>query len=103
MGSSGINTKFKSNSNESTYLSASSLSSLTVKTAVNQAAIGIADTSSSDRESLVEESEGTPEQVVEKPRLGIIDRSCSACRGRHVIHSCRKRSLPIYHEEVART
>mmetsp|Transcript_54662 Transcript_54662/g.61884 ORF Transcript_54662/g.61884 Transcript_54662/m.61884 type:complete len:798 (-) Transcript_54662:270-2663(-) len=98
-----VNAKFKSNSNESTYLSASSLSSLTVKTAVNQAAIGIADTSSSDRESLVEESEGTPEQVVEKPILGTIDRSCSACRGRHVIHSCRKRSLPIDHEEVART
>jgi hypothetical protein len=84
--------------NESTYLSASSLSSLAAKTAVNQVATGTAESLSSDRES----SDDTEEEVVEKPILGIIDRSCSACRGRNVIHSCGRRSLPIDYEEVAR-
>ena len=92
-------TKFRRNgNNESAYLSASSLSSLVEKTAVNQVATGTAESLSSDRES----SDGTEEEVVEKPILGIIDKSCSACRGRNVIHSCGKRSLPIDYEEVAR-
>jgi hypothetical protein len=82
----------------STYLSSSSLSLLGVKNEDNQVVSAV----SSDRGSVVEGSECMTETAVEKSKLGIIDKSCSACRGRHVIHSCGKRSLPIDYEEIAR-
>lgn len=37
-----------------------------------------------------------------QPNNSVVDRSCSACRGRLVIHSCGRRSLPIDYEEIAR-
>jgi len=82
----------------STYLNSSSLSLLGVKNEDNQVVSAV----SSERGSVVEGSECMTETVVEKSKLGIIDQCCSACRGRHVIHSCGKRSLPIDYEELAR-
>lgn len=82
----------------STYLNSSSLSLLGVKKEDNQVVSAV----SSERGSVVEGSECITESIVEKFKLGIIDQSCSACRGRHVIHSCGKRSLPIDYEELAR-
>ncbi|VEU40155.1 unnamed protein product [Pseudo-nitzschia multistriata] len=40
----------------------------------------------------------------EAPSLsaGVVEASCSACRGRQVLHSCGRRSLPIDYEEIAR-
>lgn len=32
----------------------------------------------------------------------IVDKTCSACRGRHVIHMCGRRSLPIDYDEIAK-
>jgi len=82
---------------ESAYLSSSSLSLLGVINEDNQVISAL----SSDRGSAVEGSE-MMESAVEKSQFGIFDKSCSACRGRHVIHSCGKRSLPIDYEEIAR-
>lgn len=50
----------------------------------------------------VEGLECMTEADVEKSKLKIVDKSCSACRGRLVIHTCGKRSLPIDYEEIAR-
>jgi len=110
----GVEVKHQGNGHGSAYLSASSLSSwaadhpakpsvpapgLPLNNLYNHGT-GTAEslTASSDRGS-VEESEGlsaTTEQGGQR------ERTCSACRGRHVIHSCGKRALPIDYDEVAK-
>jgi len=82
----------------SAYLNSSSLSLLGVKNDDNQVVSAL----SSERGSAAEGSEIMCETTTEKSKLVIIDRSCSACRGRLVIHSCGKRSLPIDYEAVAK-
>ena len=82
----------------STYLNSSSLSLLGVRNDDNQVVSAL----SSERGSQAEGSETLAETTVEKSKLDIIDKSCSACRGRLVIHTCGKRSLPIDYEEIAR-
>jgi hypothetical protein len=83
---------------ESAYLNSSSFSLLGVKNEDNQVVSAL----SSDRGSAVEGSECMSEIASEKSKTGTFSKLCSACRGRHVIHSCGKRSLPIDHEEIAR-
>jgi len=83
---------------ESAYLNSSSLSLLGVKNEDNQVVSAL----SSDRGSAVEGSECMTESAIEKSKTGTFSKHCSACRGRHVIHSCGKRSLPIDYEEIAR-
>jgi len=80
----------------SSYLNSSSLSLLGVKNDQVVSAL------SSDRGSATEGSEAMGEIAAEKPKFDIIDKSCGACRGRLVIHSCGKRSLPIDYEELAK-
>ena len=58
---------------------------------------------SSERGSAVDGSENmTDAAVADKSKLVVIDKTCSACRGRLVIHTCGKRSLPIDYESIAR-
>jgi len=82
----------------SPYLNSSSLALLGVKSEENQVVSAL----SSDRESAVEGSEIMTRSIVGKEKRGSATASCSACRGRHVIHTCGKRALPIDYEEIAR-
>jgi hypothetical protein len=90
------------------YLSASSLSFLPVNagaggqgSAGNGMGGGTAEslTASSDRGSVTEDSVG---EVPAKPKSHRPCKHCHACRGRHVIHTCGKRALPIDYDEVAK-
>ncbi|KAL3922613.1 MAG: hypothetical protein SGILL_002113, partial [Bacillariaceae sp.] len=95
----------------SAYLSASSLSSIaaragaeaqfanTMKLPSSNAGTAESLTASSDKESTAEESDGGH---VVKAKLHAVDKTCNACRGRFVVHSCGKRSLPIDYDEVAK-
>jgi len=94
MGANSTNSQAKG----SAYLTSSSLSVLGLENNDNQVISAV----SSDRGSVVEGSENITESTIGKSKVGPIDNSCSACRGRLVIHSCGKRSLPIDYEELAR-
>merc|ERR1712078_974376 len=94
MGANSTNSQAKG----SAYLTSSSLSVLGLENNDNQVTSAV----SSDRGSVVEGSENITESTIGKSKLGPIDNSCSACRGRLSIHSCGKRSLPIDYEELAR-
>lgn len=76
--------------------------SFAVKNESDQVVTTSTSASSSDRDSPVVGPEDVKKQYVEKSKLSIIDNSCSACRGRLVIHSCGRRSLPIDYEELDR-
>ncbi|KAG7352507.1 hypothetical protein IV203_008555 [Nitzschia inconspicua] len=95
-------------SHGSAYLSASTLSSLPVKFGTgghdamgNKIEGGTVEsmTASSDRGSVTEES---VEDVPARPKAPLLCKNCHACRGRHVIHTCGKRALPIDYDEVAK-
>ena len=82
----------------SPYHNCSSLEILGVKNEEKQVACAL----SSDQEVAGEGQNLMAESIVAKEKRGSVFPSCSACRGRHVIHSCGKRALPIDYEEIAR-
>ncbi|KAL3919780.1 MAG: hypothetical protein SGILL_003582 [Bacillariaceae sp.] len=95
----------------SAYLNESSLSSVaakagaeaqlsnTMKYGNGNAGTAESLTTSSDKGSFAEESEG---DHISRPKPQAFDKTCDACRGRMVVHSCGKRALPIDYDEVAK-
>ena len=115
----GGNSKNHIISHGSAYLSASSLSSFAaandstkpfvpgtsapaaMNNFFNGSGTGTAESlSASSDPGSNEESE--VDHAAYKPIAKAFDKTCNACRGRHVIHSCGKRALPIDYDEVAK-
>jgi hypothetical protein len=111
MSAAAADPKNAASSHGSAYLSASSLSSIaaragaeahlasTMRLATTNLGTAESLAASSDKGSIAEESDFGH---VPQARPHVVDKSCNACRGRLVVHTCGKRALPIDYDEVAK-